>query len=282
MSKYPKCRSGRLHFTLAIFVGFACTADNCFANPSAVDGTVTAAELINMSPPDIGRLAGAGDSQWVAKTVYPAVPLGGGVSAIVLFGRPETILRNICTVRAQTVMFTPTQLTSGLPDSATPYRVGRQTQDSYFAVAAAPSGAMSGSPDAAADACHKTAISPDFMARNGADNLFSAASPELANDGANVFESAVALAHDDSRALSFSLECNSPIKAACNNARSALGVLNPRDFESVSLCSTSGDDCIRIEKFNDHFDWTIDIHLLNANSHRIKAVKITSVPEPVI
>jgi hypothetical protein len=206
----------------------------------AGDATKVTAELYQMSPQAIAQLAGAGDGDWVAKTAYPAVALGGGVSAMVLFARPAPATANICAVDILQVSFATDQ--QGMPGETTPYRVAGTSRSRAFAIAT--------------DDCAHTTIHPDFMKREGADNVFTASSPEDASRGAKRFAAVLAAARDKQEPLPYAFACKDS-NGACNSPRKMLTTLNATDFEEAGRCA--GDDCLFVQGFDGHFDWRLEM-----------------------
>lgn len=238
----------RLGFATIGIVALAATA-------WASDATKTETELWQMTPQQLAQFAGAGDGDWVAKTAYAAVPMGGGVSAIRLFARPVEDT-GICTVAMVTISFSTTE--QGMPGNATPYRVSGTSTSSGFAVAEG--------------GCAHTAIRTDFMMHSGADNVFMAPSVAEASHGADRFAGALALARDTSKPLQYPLSCESVLKGLCRSPREKLASLKETDFEEVGLCA--GDNCIFIQGFDGHSSWRLEMARTGA------VLKIT--PEPVI
>jgi hypothetical protein len=210
------------------------------ATAQAGNSAKTATELWQMPPRAIAEFAGADDGDWVAKTVYSAVPMGGGVSAIVLFARPVENA-GICTVAMVSISFATDE--QGMARDLAAYRVSGTSRSSGFAVADGD--------------CAHTTIRTDFMKRSGADNVFAASSPADASHGADRFAGALALIRDTGKPLRFALSCESAPKDLCRYPREMLAKLKATDFEETGVCG--GDDCAFVQGFDGHFDWRLEM-----------------------
>lgn len=254
------------------------------ASDTHTNSVITAKMLLKMSPQEIAQLVGDNGKVWVAKTLYSDSPLGTGLSAIVLFSRPEPLAENICAVDLNHISLDAMQPEHDIANDTASYRASEKTIEHLFAIPAPANGASIPQHGALADRCQHTVIRPDYMARTGADNVFASTTPEMASAGAKAFDVAVATARDHQLPLSFALECSSPMEHVCEEPRNTLAKLTATDFESVSHCTE--DDCIRVQGFDGRFDWSLDIYSdrksEDPKSIRITRVKMVLVPEPVI
>jgi hypothetical protein len=240
---------------LAMVVMIAASAQ---AAPS--DDGITAEALLAMKPADMGHFLGAEDKSWVAMTAYPALPLGGGLRSIELFAAPQPATANICSVEMLSVGIAPVVPGAAWQDPATRYHAGGRSVSSAFLVADVD--------------CPRTAIRTDFMAHSGADNVFTASSPETAAAGVQAFAAVVAAAASTT-ALPFALDCQGAARG-CDRARDFLAQRDVRSFESVDGC---GSDCLAIHGFVYGMDWTVAIVQHGGD---VTAVHMTAVFEPVI
>jgi hypothetical protein len=242
---------------LALVVTIAASAAS-HAAPSE-DG-IAADALLAMKPAEIGRVLDAEGKPWVAMTSYPAAPFGSGLHSIELFAAPQPVAANICRVEMLSVGFAPIVSSAALQDPATRYRAGARSAESAFLVADAD--------------CPHTVIRTDFMAHSGADNVFTASTPQVAAAGAQAFAAVVAAAASDS-ALPFTLDCQGAARG-CDQARDFLAQRDIRSFESIDSC---GSDCLTIRGFVYGMDWTVAIV---QHGGAIAAVHMTAKFEPVI
>jgi hypothetical protein len=230
---------------------------------AAPDDTFTARTIASMSPAELGHLAGADDKSWVAATLYPAVPLGGGINSARLFAVPEPLSGDVCRVEELSVGFERTGSQDGQPQDDTHYRMTESGASSAYLVADD-------------GGCSRTAIGRDLMARSGADNVFTAPSDDLAIRGAKAFAGVLAAASRQGNRLPFAYDCDSG-SGFCMTPRTALTKLDRHRLESIEACDH--DDCVSVRGYDGHYDWTMEITF--DRQSRVSAVRLSAALEPV-
>ncbi|HEY1630727.1 MAG TPA: hypothetical protein VGF56_05395 [Rhizomicrobium sp.] len=217
------------------------------AETAGGDTTRTSEQLWAMPPQEVARFAGVSGTDFIAKTMYSAVWLGGGVGGIVLFARPAPAGGgvNICTVETVHIGFRTDA--TGTPSNTTPYAVTDRSPRSAFILAKGD--------------CARTPIAPDFMRSTGATNVFTAPSAEDASRGTTALLAVLADAHGAAKTLPFTLACQGNLKETCATARQTLASLDPGTIEEIKPCETKRADCLAVSGHTGPEDWWMEIAL---------------------
>ena len=258
-------RRSRLEITVFV-VAFAHAA---VAQTTTADTAITPKTLFRLSLQEAAPLVGADGHQFVARTIYmfPRRISFGGVSTILggveFFTMPEAILPGICEIDVVDVKFKPKQAIVGsLTSGDEPYEVVGRNEQRVFAVAGKLEGPANWDGADKRDAeenCHHVKIATDQFSYNGADNVFTADSPDVAQVGARIFDAIIRAAIDDNK-LQFTLTCVGDARF-CAKPRAELAKMDVHRFESINLrdCGALNQTCYRISGEDYSGRWRLEV-----------------------